>query len=88
MLIAVNFNVCCHVFIIFQLDKKPSFEMKPKDRKDTRKEFDKLKKSHSIVKAKYASSPKLQSKKSKLAFMASESPKLKGVAGYLWKVIK
>lgn len=57
-----------------------------KDKKDMRKEFDKTRKTHSVVKPRHIESPKVLSKKSKLPFLSSDSPKLKGVAGYLWKV--
>lgn len=61
--------------------KKASHE---RERKKIRKEFDKMK-TQSIVKSRYVSSPKSVLKKSKLPFLPPDSPKLKGVAGYLWK---
>lgn len=61
--------------------------MKLKDSSKFKKEFErKIKKqSPQIMKAKHIASPK-SSKKSKLSFLQSDSPQLKGVTGYLWKV--
>lgn len=74
------------MFVFLVLVQKSSIETKMKDTKDMRKEFDKTRKTHSVVKPRHVQSPKSLSKKSKLPFLPPESPKLKGVAGYLWKV--